>query len=257
MDKPPVSRKSFVFFASFRDSIEALPSEYRYEMCAAIYNYALESEMPEFSNSLLMPAFLAMKPNIDASNQRYDKCVENGKKGGAPRGNQNARKQSNNNQETTENNQETTENNQETTENNLNKDKDKNRDMDIDKDLDEDRDRDACQRVADMFNASCPSLPCIRTLSDKRIDAVSEILKSHSMADIQRAFELAEASSFLCGQNDRGWSATFDWLMAGDNLEKVMEGNYTDKKCGTASEAQPKATGNIFLDLLHERGDYR
>lgn len=250
MDKPPVSRKSFVFFASFRDSIEALPSEYRYEMCAAIYNYALESEMPEFSNPLLMPAFLAMKPNIDASSKRYDNCVENGKKGGAPTGNQNAKKQPRNNQETTENNQETTENN-------LNKDKDKNKDEDKDLDRDRDKDRNECQRVADMFNASCPSLPCIRTLSDKRIDAVSEILKSHSMADIQRAFELAEASSFLCGQNCRGWSATFDWLMAGDNLEKVLEGNYTDKKGSTASEAQPKANGNIFLDLLHERGDYR
>lgn len=249
MDKPPVSRKSFVFFASFRDSIEALPSEYRYEMCAAIYNYALYSEMPEFSNSLLMPAFLAMKPNIDASNQRYDKCVENGKKGGRPK------KPGNNQSETKEEPKKNQSETKEEPTHNLNKDK--NRDMDIDKDLDEDRERDACQRVADMFNASCPSLPCIRTLSDKRIDAVSEILKSHSMADIQRAFELAEASSFLCGQNGRGWSATFDWLMAGDNLEKVLEGNYTDKKGSTASEAQPKANGNIFLDLLHERGDYR
>lgn len=245
MDKPPVSRKSFVFFASFRDSIEALPLKYRYEMCAAIYNYALYSEMPEFSNPLLMSAFLSTKAAIDASTSRYDASVENGKKGGRPPKSKNLEKPSE------------THGNLEKPTHNLNKDKDKNRDMDIDKDLDEDRDRDACQRVADMFNASCPSLPCIRTLSDKRIDAVSEILKSHSMADIQRAFELAEASSFLCGQNERGWSATFDWLMAGDNLEKVLEGNYTDKNGSTASEAQPKATGNIFIDLLHERGDYR
>lgn len=244
MDKPPVSRKSFVFFASFRDSIEALPLKYRYEMCAAIYNYALYSEMPEFSNPLLIPTFLAMKPNIDVSIQRYDNCVENGKKGGAPRGNQNAKKQP-----------KTTENNQETTENNLNKDK--NRDMDIDKDLDEDRDMDECQRVADMFNSLCPSLPCVRTLSDKRVDAISEILKSHSIADIQRAFELAEASSFLKGKNDRGWSATFDWLMVVDNLEKVLDGNYNDKKSNSASEAQPKPSGNIFLDMLHEMGGDR
>ena len=121
--------------------------------------------------------------------------------------------------------------------------------------MEEEREKE-CQRVADMYNSLCPSLPCVRSLSDKRKDAIGEILQRFSLADIQQAFEMVEASSFLTGKNDRGWSATFDWLMAEDNLEKVLEGNYTDKKGGAASAAQPKASGNIFLDMLRERSGY-
>ena len=41
---------------------------------------------------LLNALFLAFKPIIDNSISNYDAAVENGKKGGAPKGNQNARK---------------------------------------------------------------------------------------------------------------------------------------------------------------------
>ena len=46
------------------------------------------SDLPPIVNSL----FILMKPNIDSSNNRYSASVENGKKGGAPKGNQNAKK---------------------------------------------------------------------------------------------------------------------------------------------------------------------
>lgn len=36
----------------------------------------------------------------------------------------------------------------------------------------------------------------------------------------------AAESDFLNGKNDRGWLATFDWLMRPTNFVKVLEGNY-------------------------------
>jgi hypothetical protein len=42
-------------------------------------------------------------------------------------------------------------------------------------------------------------------------------------------FEKAEASSFLKGKNERGWSATFDWLINEANMAKVLEDNYADR----------------------------
>lgn len=36
----------------------------------------------------------------------------------------------------------------------------------------------------------------------------------------------AAESDFLNGKNDRGWVATFDWLMKPNNFVKVLEGNY-------------------------------
>lgn len=40
---------------------------------------------------------------------------------------------------------------------------------------------------------------------------------------------MAEASNFLKGQNNRNWSATFDWLIKDANMAKVLDGNYADK----------------------------
>ena len=34
------------------------------------------------------------------------------------------------------------------------------------------------------------------------------------------------ASPFCCGENDRGWRASFDWLIQPDTLLKVLEGKY-------------------------------
>lgn len=38
--------------------------------------------------------------------------------------------------------------------------------------------------------------------------------------------DLIRRSPHLQGKNDRGWKATFDWLMSPANLRKVAEGNY-------------------------------
>ena len=42
---------------------------------------------------------------------------------------------------------------------------------------------------------------------------------------------MVQESKFLTGDNDRGWVAKFDWLMANDtNIVKVLEGNYKNSK---------------------------
>ena len=50
----------------------------------------------------------------------------------------------------------------------------------------------------------------------------------------QEKFEVAlakiKANDFLSGRNDRGWRASFDWLLAPDSLLKVLEGKYIKVK---------------------------
>ena len=43
-------------------------------------------------------------------------------------------------------------------------------------------------------------------------------------------FEKAEASDFLKGDNARGWTADFDWLIRPTNMSKVLEGKYDNDK---------------------------
>lgn len=92
-------KKSFVMYASFLEAMKHLnDAEYR-ECMTLISEYAFNG-IEDKSSSPLVNIILEMaKPNLEAARRRYDACVENGKKGaeygklgGAPKGNQNARK---------------------------------------------------------------------------------------------------------------------------------------------------------------------
>lgn len=85
------------------------------------------------------------------------------------------------------------------------------------------------QQIADMYNNTCVSFPRLTKLSDKRKKAIKARLRTYTVEDFQKLFEMAESNSFLKGQNNRNWSATFDWLIADGNMVKVLEGNYADK----------------------------
>ena len=92
-------KNSFVFYDSFLSAMKHLnDSEFR-ECVMRIRDYALEG-IDEESQSPYVNIIVAMaKPNLDSARRRYEVAVENGKKGaeygklgGAPKGNQNARK---------------------------------------------------------------------------------------------------------------------------------------------------------------------
>lgn len=164
--------ESFVFYKSFYDSISKLPKENQVEIYDAVCSYSFYGEKPENLSSIAEAIFVLMKPNIDSAQKRYKQNSENGKNGGAPIGNKNAKKkdeknqngndktaqkQANSQKKTTEKQaeikQKTTEkqpkNNPETTENNQNENKkqpknnlDKDKDKDIYKDIDKDNDKE-------------------------------------------------------------------------------------------------------------------
>ena len=85
-------KESFVFYKSFYSAINELPNEYKLEVLEAIMEYNFNGIIPELT-PVAKAMFLLMKPNIDNATQRYEASVENGKKGGAPKGNSNAKKQ--------------------------------------------------------------------------------------------------------------------------------------------------------------------
>lgn len=82
--------------------------------------------------------------------------------------------------------------------------------------------------VVELFHTICKSFPKVVRLSDPRKRAIRARMKAYSMEDFRKLFEAAEASPFLKGENDRGWRATFDWLMNEQNMTKVLEGAYAD-----------------------------
>lgn len=86
--------------------------------------------------------------------------------------------------------------------------------------------KEGIEQIPALYKSICISLPSIKSLNDSRITELKARLTKYTVDDFKTLFEKAEASSFLKGNNDRKWTATFDWLIAEDNMLKVLEGNF-------------------------------
>ena len=83
--------------------------------------------------------------------------------------------------------------------------------------------------IVAMFNRTCKSYPPIKQLTDKRKKHIRARYAKHPLDEILTVFRKMEASSFLKGDNNRGWQASFDWVIKNeDNFIKVLEGRYDD-----------------------------
>jgi hypothetical protein len=81
------NKETFVMFRSNIDVIKKLPTDAeKLEMLYAIANYSMTGIVPQFKSLTCELIFISIRPNIDSVNKRYTASVENGKKGGAPKG---------------------------------------------------------------------------------------------------------------------------------------------------------------------------
>lgn len=96
------------------------------------------------------------------------------------------------------------------------------------------RQRGVCEEIAALYNEICVSFPKIKRLSEARKKAIkARLANGYTVESFRELFQMAEASSFLKGKNDRNWQATFDWLIKDSNMAKVIDGNYADNKGGS------------------------
>ena len=83
--------------------------------------------------------------------------------------------------------------------------------------------------IIDLYHEKCPSLPTVRKVSDARKKQIRARLRKYSIDEITEAFERAEASDFLKGDNRSNWTADFDWIMNDANIAKILDGKYENK----------------------------
>ena len=88
------------------------------------------------------------------------------------------------------------------------------------------------KKIKNLYNDICKSLPYIRKLSDRRKTNVNARWNEEKDIEIfAKVFTKAEQSSFLTGNNNRGWTADFDWIIGNNNnFNKILEGKYEDKQ---------------------------
>lgn len=90
-------RDTFIFYRSFKESMSDLSDKDKLIMYEAISDYSLDLKEPKLTG-FPKALFSLIRPILDTNIQRW----KNGRKGGAPIGNLNAKKQPKNNQKTTE-----------------------------------------------------------------------------------------------------------------------------------------------------------
>lgn len=92
------------------------------------------------------------------------------------------------------------------------------------------------KNFVDAYHANCPNLPKVRCITDKRKQAISKIIKKYSTDDILIVLKNANDSSFLIGNNDRGWKADIDFILREDKFVSILEGKYNDRKSSSRSK---------------------
>jgi len=85
-----------------------------------------------------------------------------------------------------------------------------------------------CEEIKNQFNTICQSLSKVVSLSKSRKEKIK--VRWNEWGSIEKAIEIFTAvkdTPFLCGNNERGWKCSFDWLIENDkNYIKVLEGVY-------------------------------
>lgn len=136
--------------------------------------------------------------------------------------------------------------------------------QEVDKELDSDGEKDTTpqaeperfqcpfSKIKGLYNSICVSYPKVKSIDGNRMKAVAARWRTHKSIDtFSELFRIAEASPFLKGQNDRNWSADFDWMMKPTNFTKILEHKYDER--GT-SESRP--TGVLgALARMYEEAD--
>ncbi|WP_273280926.1 YdaU family protein [Pseudooceanicola atlanticus] len=92
---------------------------------------------------------------------------------------------------------------------------------------------DEIAEAATLYNLAAKESgwPQIKNLSKSRRAALKARLREcGGIEGWRKALSRAQASSHCCGQNDRGWTANFDFLTRQSSFAKLIEGNFDDRK---------------------------
>lgn len=61
-------------------------------------------------------------------------------------------------------------------------------------------------------------------------------MKEFDVEKFKEICKVANASTFLRGENDSGWKADFDFIIRIDKATSILEGKYNNRKSGNTPE---------------------
>ena len=221
-------------FACYLDDItvlEHLTDEEAGKLWKLLYNLAVNDVRGECDDPMVSMAFDLMANKLERDFAAYKKKVranrENGKKGGAPLGNRNAAKATDDFWDDETKTTETTENKQE---------EEKEEEKEKDKEEEEEKKTSAkadCAADADdliiLFDRLCPDIP--NTCTPPKLRALIPEARSRlGRMGFDEYFSRIAKSDFLTGRNGKWRGCTLEWLLDPKTIEKVLCGVYDDRE---------------------------
>jgi hypothetical protein len=90
------------------------------------------------------------------------------------------------------------------------------------------------QKIMDIYNTVCISLPKIKTMTEARQTTMRVWWRYDELTldAIREFFKRVEASDFLTGRTGSFHGCGFDWIIKSANRQKILEGNYGDTSGG-------------------------
>ena len=221
--------KAFLMYYEYKEYISLLPDDEKGKLLMALIAYAEDGIEPSFTDGLLM-CFHFIKTRIDRDNMRYLKQCEanktNGKKGGRP-----SKKQT----VSTETERFSKEPNESEKNLNINLNLNKKNNKE-NMSTQEKPDTLNYENIFSLFNTICTDLPRVERLTDARKRRIKTAVKALK-GDFKSFFAKVQASDFLTGR-ETNWKSNFDWILNSNNLVKILEGNYDNRR------EKPYAAGN-------------
>ena len=96
------------------------------------------------------------------------------------------------------------------------------------KDMSSDDDSVSVKDIVEAWNelAEAKGLAKVVRVTDSRRKQIQARIKEYEPDDWSKALTAIYKSKFLCGENDRGWKADFDFLLQPKSFVKLVEGAY-------------------------------
>lgn len=92
------------------------------------------------------------------------------------------------------------------------------------------------EKVIAIFNSVCNKLPLVQKLTPQRKASLKNRISEVGLSGIGDVFQKVSHSRFLTGENDRGWTADFDWILKPANFQKILEDKYKNKDNGNGNQ---------------------
>lgn len=115
------------------------------------------------------------------------------------------------------------------------------------------------EELLDIYEQERGALPRAGAMTRERRRQCERLLASgFTPAEFRAAARCAAATPFLTGAGDRGWQASFDWLIANSgNARKVLAGEYASsaRERGRRARGEKRAPADLYVGIAPRPAD--